>query len=154
MVVENAVVGGLALHELLRIGERTLTRLKLLIEHLQFAPCSLHTVSASVDRDFASRTEREPGFAEAEGLREGNDFALPFVHSDAECFKPAHHLPNYCFQLLNIRHDDVVVIHIVTGTMDTHLAFQPVIDRAGQSHHLLLRRLHTQGHPPLRRGAG
>ena len=75
MVVENAVVGALALHKLLRIRERTLARFELLVEHFQFAPCPLHTVSASVDSDFACGTEGEPGLAESEGLRERNDFA-------------------------------------------------------------------------------
>ena len=38
--------------------------------------------------------------------------------------------------------------------MDALLALQPVIHCAGQGYHLLLGRLHTQGHPTLRRGAG
>ena len=46
--------------------------------------------------------------------------------------------------------NNIVVIHVVTGTVKTKLAFDIVVNRTWKRHHLLLARLHAQRHTSTR----
>lgn len=80
-----------------------------------------------------------------ERFREWDDFALALVYRDTDGLKSLDDFPAQLFQLLNIRKDDVVVVHIMSGNMDARLTFDEVINCARQGDHFLLAGFDAQG---------
>ena len=153
MVVKVPIIGALAFLVLLDVCEGAGSCIHLFAEQFELSAGSLHTVPASVYLDGAALREGKTGLAETERFREWDDFALALVYRDADGLKSLDDFPAQLFQLLNIRKDDVVVVHIMPGNMDACLAFDEVINCARQSDHFLLAGFDAQRHPTARRRA-
>ena len=122
------------------------------MKQLQLAPCPLDPVPAPIDFDLSCFGQGEPGLAPAERLGQGNDFTLALVHPDPQGFKPPNNFMAQLLQPFHIWQNDIIIIHIMTGAMNPGLTFDPVVHGTWKGNHFLLGRLHTQRHPPPRRG--
>ena len=154
MVIEIAIVGALALHVLLNVLKVPFPGLKFPVKELQLAAGTFNPVPAPVHLDFPRKADGEPGLAEPKRLCQWDHLALALIHPDTNSLKPPHQFTGQLLQLLNIGEDDIVVIHVMAGTMYPSLALDEVIHGAGQGHHLLLRRLYAQRQAPSWRGTG
>ena len=148
MVIKAAVIGPLGLHILSSFSNGTAAGGYLSLEKFQLLAAPLHPVAASIPLDGSALGQREADLAEAEGFGEGDYLAFPLIHPDAHGLKQAHNLSGDLFQPLDVRQDNVVIIHVVGGAVDPGLALYPVVHGAREGHHLLLGWLHAQRHPP------
>ena len=108
------------------------------VKQLQLSPCPFHSIPASIHLDLAGFGKCEPGFAEPEWLCKRDHLTLTLVHSDSSGFKsPYNFMPKF-LQFFHIGQDHIVIIHVMTGTVNTGLTFDPVINSAGHRNHFLL----------------
>ena len=131
MIIEVPVICALALHVLFYVKEGSLPFLELFVKQLQLSPCPFHTIPVAIHLDFSGFGQGEFGLTEPEGLCKGDDLAFSFVHTDSSGFKPPYQLTPKFLQFFHIGQDHIVIIHVMTGTVNTGLAFDPVINFAG-----------------------
>lgn len=118
MVVKVSVIGTLGLHELCGVSQCAPAGGNLSLEEFQLPAAPLDTVPAAVLPHVAALRQGIAHLAEPEGLGKRNDLALPLVHPYSHGLKPSHHLPGQLLQRLDVRQNDIVIVHVVAGHMD------------------------------------
>ena len=145
------------MHELGDIGQCAPSGGNLSLEKFELPSAPLDAVPATIFLDVTALRHGVAHLAETEGLGERDNLAFLLVYPNAHSLKPAHNLPGQLLQFLNVRQDDVVIIHVMAGHMDAGLALDPVVNAAGERNHFLLGRFHAERHPTPRhraRGGG
>lgn len=150
MIVEVPVIGALALHVLFYVKEGSFSLFELPVKQLQFSPCPFHSIPASIHLDLAGFGKCEPGFAEPERLCKRDHLTLALVHSDSSGFKTPYNFMAHQLCFIHRGKESIVIIHVMTGAMNMGLTLDPLVNLAGQGHHFLLGRLHTQRQAPAR----
>lgn len=148
MIVEVPVIGALALHVLFYVKEGSFSFFELPVKQLQFSPCPFHSIPASIHLDLAGFGKGEPCFTEPEWLCKRDHLTFTLVHSDSSGFKSPYNFMAHQLCFIHRGKESIVIIHVMTGAMNTGLTLDPLVNLAGQSNHFLLGRLHTQRHPP------
>lgn len=152
MVVIVFVVGTLASQALLRAVKASVPCFILPLEVVELAVCPLHPIPVPVDDDLTVFSEGELGLAESEGFCERNQLALALIDRDPHSFKAPDDLISQQAQGFHVRKDNVVVVHVVGGTMHSGLTLYEIIYGTWEGYHLLLRGLYPQGHTAPRNG--
>ena len=150
MVIKGAIIRGLRLHVLIDFLKRSLSFKELTMKQLQLSTRPFHTISAPVDFDFTSFGQSKSCLTESKRLGQRNDFTLPLVDHNTGHLKPLNNNSGDSFKFFDIRQNDIVIIHIVPSTVNPKLAFDKVINVAGQRYHLLLAWFNTKRHSPAR----
>lgn len=144
MIVEVPVIGALALHVLFYVKEGSFSLFELSVKQLQLSPCPFHSIPASIHLDLAGFGKCEPGLAEPEWLCKRDHLTLSLVHSDSSGFKAPYNFMAHQLCFIHRGKESIVIIHVMTGAMNMGLTLDPLVNLAGQGHHFLLGRLHTQ----------
>ena len=131
MVIKIFVVGFLAVHILRHLLQGTFPGQPFPMKQLQLPPGAYHTITATIDFDFSGLGQGKTSLAPAERLRQRDDLAFLLVDRDAADLKLAHDSAAQIFQIFDIRENDAVIIHVVSGAMRGHLAFDPVVHSTG-----------------------
>lgn len=138
MVIEVPVICALAFHVLFNIKEGSLSLFEFSVKQLQLSPCPFHTIPVPIHLDFSGFGQSEFCLTEPKRLCKGDDFTFFLVHTDSSGFKPPYYFMPKFLQFFHIGQDHIVIIHVMTGTVNTGLTFDPVINSAGHRNHFLL----------------
>ncbi len=95
---------------------------------------------------FSCLSQSKSCLTKLEWFCERDDFTLSLIHGDSRRLKPAHNESGNFLQLFNVRHDNIVVIHIMAGTVNPELTLNKVVDCAWKRNHLLLAWLYSKRH--------
>ena len=130
MIVEVPVIGALALHVLFYVKEGSFSLFELPVKQLQFSPCPFHSIPASIHLDLAGFGKCEPGFAKPERLCKRDHLTLALVHSDSSGFKTPYNFMAYQLCFIHRGKESIVIIHVMTGAMNTGLTLDPLVNFA------------------------
>ena len=138
MIIKVPIIGTLTFHVLFNFGKGAFPVRKFFVEQLQLSPCPFDPVPAPVDFYLSGFCQGKLGLAEAEGFCQGDHFAFSFVHSDPLGFKPPYNFVAHQLCFFNRGENQKVIIHVMPITVNTGLAFDPMVNGAWQGNHFLL----------------
>ena len=132
MVIKIFIVGFLAVHILRHLLQGTFPGQPFPMEQLPLPPGAYHTISGTVHLDFSRLGQGKTSLAPAERLRQRDNLAFFLINRDTADFKLTHDGTAQLFQIFDVRENNAVIIHVVSGAMRGHLAFDPVVHSTGQ----------------------